>query len=169
MRRTLIHIPLRLREIEQHAEEMKVTLNYAVGARRRYLERELDFWLESKAGPVTWAVMCVPRFWAIVADLMQLQRDLFWKNKPAQKGDITDEMKQQAREYPVERLIEFDHQGKAFCLWHDDQRPSMMKSNKKNGVRCYVCNKGWDPIDIVMKRDGKNYFDAVRHLCNSGQ
>lgn len=167
-RRELTHKPQRLREIKQHAADMGVTLVYAVGARRRYLERELDYWLGVKVGPMAWDVLCKPQIWAIIDDLIQLQKDLYWLNKPV-KHELTDEMKERAKAYPVEQLIEFDRHGKAYCLWHEDKRPSMAKSNKKNGVRCFVCNKGWDSVDIVMKQDGKNYFDAVRYLCGSEQ
>lgn len=160
----MIHVPIPLRDIEKSAAEMGVSLAYAVGARRNFLWKEVDRWLDADTDPTTWAVLCLPRFWAIVDDLIKLQRDLYWKNKPVLAGQVTDEMKERARQVPVASLLEFN-QGKALCLWHDDKRPSMGISKKSGKAICYVCNKQFDPIDIVMKRDCKTYYEAIKYLC----
>jgi hypothetical protein len=159
----MIHIAIPLRDIEKSAADMGVPLSYAIGARRNYLWKELDRWIDADVDHVTWDVLCVPRIWAIIGDLIKLQKDWYWKNKPVRTGQVTDAMKEQARAVPVTSLLDII-QGKALCLWHDDKRPSMAIGKSGKAV-CYVCNKHFDPIDIVMKRDGKTYHEAIRRLC----
>ena len=42
---------------------------------------------------------------------------------------------------------------KARCFMHEDHHPSLSFNVKKNLFRCFVCNKGGGPIDLVM-----NYY-----------
>lgn len=51
------------------------------------------------------------------------------------------------------------------CPWHNDQRPSLTISPDRNRVHCFVCNRGADPIDWLMDRQGLSFSDAVHQLA----
>lgn len=68
-----------------------------------------------------------------------------------------------AREYPVERLIDFQ-KGKAYAWCHNDKTPSLTKMKHENLVFCWPCRKAFNPIDILMSRDNLSFQDAVRSL-----
>lgn len=76
--------------------------------------------------------------------------------------NITQAMIDKAREYPVERLIEVNRQGFTKCFNHNDKKPSAYC--KKNFVHCFVCQKSWDTIQILIDRDGLTFRQAVLHL-----
>jgi hypothetical protein len=77
---------------------------------------------------------------------------------------ITDEMVATARSASITRVVEFDRQGKAGCFAHQDKRPSLSHWVKGNKASCFVCNKRWSAIDVLMERDGLSFQDAVRRL-----
>jgi len=80
-------------------------------------------------------------------------------------GDlINDDMIAQAKDYPVEQLVEFAR-GKAKAWCHPDKNPSMYHANRTNRVNCPVCDKSFGPIDVCIERDGMTFVDAVRYLC----
>jgi len=82
---------------------------------------------------------------------------------PARPGSITDSMIDQARNYPVENLIEVKR-GKARCIsgTHEDSRPSM--SVKNNRVFCFSCGFNEDSIGVHMKLNYLSFLDSVRRL-----
>ena len=49
------------------------------------------------------------------------------------------------------------------CLWHDDNDPSLFIHPGKNLFNCFGCSAGGDVFEWMMKREGKNFNDAV-HL-----
>ncbi len=75
---------------------------------------------------------------------------------------ITSEQIEAARAFPVEDLLENIHRNRVRCPFHEDLNPSA--SIKHNRVHCFVCNKTWNPIDLVMERDGLTFINAVRRL-----
>lgn len=87
--------------------------------------------------------------------------------KASQKEDarvvITPKMIEQARAYPLDQLIEINPRTKfAKCLWHNDKTPSMFCKN--NYVHCFSCQNGGDTIEVLMKRDGIGFREAVIEL-----
>lgn len=80
----------------------------------------------------------------------------------ARKVIITDDMIARAKEYPLGELVEINKRGFTKCIWHTDTHPSAYC--KKNYIWCFVCNKGWDTIAVVMERDGLSFRDAVVRL-----
>jgi len=161
--RYLKFTPIRLRDIEATALDMGVSLKDAISSRRAYLWHELDFWLEVETDPMTWDVLCKPLAWAIIDDIKRLHADAFWKSKPASKNEVTQEMKDRARAYPVAELIQFQ-KGKSLAFCHTDKTPSLSHYAKGNIARCFVCSKSFGPIDVLMERDGYKFLDAVRAL-----
>ena len=77
-------------------------------------------------------------------------------------NSITSEQIEAARAFPIEDLLENIHRHRLRCPFHDDQHPSA--SIKNNKLRCWVCSKTWNPIDLVMQRDGLTFINAVRRL-----
>jgi hypothetical protein len=83
---------------------------------------------------------------------------------PRQESDeLTKEMISRARDYPIEQLIQFTH-GKAMAFCHEDKTPSLSKHPSKNYCRCFVCNKTFGPIDVLMEQHGMNFPEAVKAL-----
>lgn len=82
------------------------------------------------------------------------------------KQDITDEMVQRAREYPIDRLIDFKR-GVASAFCHPDKNPSLSWDRKRNRARCFVCDKGFDTIAVLMQRDNYTFIDAVKQLAEA--
>ena len=78
-------------------------------------------------------------------------------------GAITDEMIEQARQFPITNLIHFTR-GAALAFCHPDKKPSMTHFIKGNRAHCWPCGKSYDPIGVLMTRDGMNFKDAVRQL-----
>ena len=81
-------------------------------------------------------------------------------------GNITPEMIERARQFPIENLIEFDRQHKAVAFCHADNHPSLSWHRAGNRATCFPCNKSFNPIDVLTLRDGMSFRDAVRQLSH---
>jgi CHC2 zinc finger len=79
-------------------------------------------------------------------------------------GAITDEMIARAKAAPIERVVTFDR-GMAPCFAHDDKKPSMSHWKNGNKASCFVCNKRWSALDVLIERDGLSYKEAVKLLA----
>ena len=75
---------------------------------------------------------------------------------------ITELQIQKAKEYPIEELVEINKAGFTKCFAHNDKKPSAYC--KKNFVHCFVCQKSWDTIAILVERDGHSFKEAVLKL-----
>ncbi len=87
------------------------------------------------------------------------------KDPNSKRVDITLDMISRAKAYPLNKLIEINRQGFTKCFAHNDKKPSAYC--KKNFIYCFVCNRSFDTIDVLMVRDGKKYIDAVLELCQN--
>lgn len=84
------------------------------------------------------------------------------KAKTSTKGNITDEMLEIAKQYPIDKLIEFQG-GKALCFNHQEKTPSM--TIFKNKAHCHgACGRSWSVIDVCMERDDMTFVEAVKYL-----
>ena len=79
---------------------------------------------------------------------------------------ITDEMIEEARNYPIENIVEVDHKGWATCVFHSpDVNPSMYC---KNGYAyCFSCQESSDPIKLYMQVNNCEFIEAVKNLTNN--
>ncbi|AAR35543.1 molecular chaperone [Geobacter sulfurreducens] len=77
-------------------------------------------------------------------------------------GGITQEMIDQARQYPITSIIEFSKGRYRCCPFHEDRNPSM--ALYENHVHCFVCNRTWDSISATMALDGVTFREAVLAL-----
>lgn len=80
------------------------------------------------------------------------------------KGQITDSDIENAKGYPIESLIKFNHAGKAVCLWHEEKTPSLHFYRKGNRVRCFGCNRAEDAIGVYRALFNVDFIAAVKAL-----
>lgn len=95
--------------------------------------------------------------------LIEVQDMIARLGKVKIETSITDEMIATARAYPVDKLVVF-HRGKCNAWCHDDRHPSMYHGTRINAACCPVCNKSFDPIAVLMTRDGMSFINAVKEL-----
>lgn len=68
----------------------------------------------------------------------------------------------------IERYIPLRRKGAAFvghCPWHDDKSPSFQVDQRRQSWVCWVCNIRGDVFDFVMRREGVEFFDALKMLA----
>lgn len=103
----------------------------------------------------------------LLGDVKRAKKELKTIEKKLTRKDdtnaITPELIERARQYPVEQLVEFV-QGKAYAFCHEDKNPSATMMKGGNKLRCWPCNKNFDPIDILTLRDKFSFAEAVRRL-----
>ncbi len=80
---------------------------------------------------------------------------------PKQKGNITEQMIERAREYPFKDLIE-SKRNFALCPFHSDEKPSLYLKN--NWGNCFSCGWHGDTIKFVMERDNLSFAEAIKRL-----
>lgn len=97
----------------------------------------------------------------------KIQDEIDYLNKFKAKeasNKITQDMIDNAKAYPIGLIIEFNSAGKAEAFCHKDKNPSLSKHPSENYCRCFTCGKSFDPIAVLMERDGMAFHDAVRSL-----
>lgn len=158
----------------QRAKEMEVPRQFAVTARQRFITSRMDAidaeldklmpWLEN--GGIN-AAFVEPEICDLLIEKCRLFKEAhYMKTKMDKIQTITDDMIDQARRYPVDRLVEFKR-GKATAWCHEDRNPSLYHGTRTNTAVCPVCDLKFGPIDILTKRDGMSFKNAVRSLCCS--
>jgi len=169
-------VSLRVKQVLDAASECNVTAAWAIARRRAFLlsrRLELDDLID-------WCVdhdSDDEQISHLITDAsirlrMKKQRVLKEDTKmrdylkPEPKGSITEEMIAQAKEYPVDQLIDFN-KGKAMAWCHADSNPSLTFWKKGNRAVCWPCDKKFNAIDICVERDGMTFIDAVKYLCRS--
>ena len=77
-------------------------------------------------------------------------------------------MRERARITDLFNPAELRRAGREFvtrCPWHDDRRPSLTVSPRRNRVHCFVCGKGSDAIGWLQERQGLSFQEAVLELA----
>ena len=152
------------------AAEFGLSIQYSINARRRFLVDELEMLdleiafyddyegsdIDNHFSFLQYSELTLKRA-KVKAELRSI------KNVTIRKPGITDEMIEQARDYPVGQLVEFTRsKARAFC--HEDKNPSAYHATRVNRLNCPVCDKSFDPIGILMERDGMSFKEAVTTL-----
>jgi len=91
-----------------------------------------------------------------------MQQDLR-KNSYSQASYDGDDKVLKAKSYPIPNLVQFT-KGKARCLWHNDNTPSMHYYPKTNSCYCFACGKYADAINFYMEINGVGFKRAVKDL-----
>ncbi len=94
--------------------------------------------------------------------LKKVKGDMKFGRKSKLADKITPEMIEKAKAFPIEQLVEVNKQGFTKCFEHNDKKPSVYC--KKNFLHCFVCNKSWDTIAVLVERDGISFKEAVLKL-----
>jgi hypothetical protein len=152
------------------AEGFGLGKQYAINARRRFLTEnleELDDAIESFGdyeGNLASEHFALVQFSDLGIELAKTKGELGrLKNITVTKPDITEDMIETARRHPITSLIEFKR-GKAVAFCHADRNPSMFHATRLNLAICPVCDKKFNPIDVLIERDGYSFKSAVKEL-----
>ena len=153
---------MRYSEIKKHAEKMGISTQSAVRMRIRYLLEIIDAWdnyIEDKTD-------IMPPYTTVDAlnEIIYIRNYEVKSRKGEKLESITEEMIEAARAYPIEQVIEFNR-GLATSFCHSDKTPSLTLWKGQNKARCFPCGKTFNPIDILIERDGKSFIEAVKELC----
>ena len=130
----------------------------AVRMRVRYLLREIDICEQANYDEDIMNMVIQDDFDEIYYLFGKIKRTEVYTES------ITDEDIERAKEHPIENLIELDSRGKAIAWCHEDKNASMTLWKGKNRVRCWACSKTYNPIDILVERDGLTFIEAVKRL-----
>ena len=139
--------------VKKHADMFDISVRAAIKMKLRYAVEAADIWAD----------VFEPYYWRWIDIIIKL-RDMEKRLKQPMKNTITDEMIEQAREYPITELIEFTR-GKALAFCHEDKTPSLSYHKAANRAHCFPCNKSFDAIGVLMERDKMSFTSAVRYLC----
>ena len=81
---------------------------------------------------------------------------------------LLEQVRERARITDLFNPAELRRAGREFvtrCPWHDDRRPSLTVSPRRNRVHCFVCGKGSDAIGWLQERQGLSFQEAVLELA----
>ncbi len=151
-------------QIKKTAGEFGISIESAIRMRVRYLVALVDRWTAfvCEEDP-DFNEMPESTLMDAIFEIDELRRYEKRCRKPV-KEDITDDMIQAARDFPVEQLVEFT-KGIAVAFCHPDNRPSLSWDRKRNRAHCFPCGKDFNAIDILVERDGYSFKDAVKFLA----
>lgn len=159
----------RYNDIIKAAELMGVPVRQAFAIRHNFIDESIKRLNEEIEQDMLYLVHCLDelefRFYMenVVFNMKQVKKlSAARPTKPAE-GAITDSDVEQARAYPVDQLIKFTR-GKATAFCHADKSPSMFHGFRLNLACCPVCDRTFNPIDVLVHRDGYNFIDAVKEL-----
>ena len=163
------------KEIKQMAEKMEVDEEWAMEARIRHLMhligKETSYQGSLKESLSAGQNDMTTSF---------LNQSISTSNKIAEKhykeidrlkalpsndpNQINDDDIEAARNYPVDQIIEFRN-GRCNAFCHDGKSENSMSHFKKgNKAHCFVCDKSFSALDVLMERDAMGFIDAVKEL-----
>jgi len=67
---------------------------------------------------------------------------------------------------PISDYLEFNKAGKAQCIWHNDENPSLHYYEEQNRVYCFACDEGGDVVDVVQELYSCSFKQALTKLTN---
>jgi len=87
------------------------------------------------------------------------------EGKREESDQITEEMIERAREFPIENILEVGANRRAKCVFHGGEDFNM--DIRKNYGHCYVCGESGDVLTVYMKLHDCGFREAVLRLNNS--
>lgn len=153
---------MRYHDLIKQAKEFDISIQSAVRMRIRYLLEVIDAWDIYIDGQNN----IMPPLTAIDAldEIIAFRNQELRQKKGSNLKDITDEMIQSAREYPIDQVIEFS-KGWAVAFCHKDTKPSLSWNKKNNTAHCFPCCRSFNSLDVLIERDNKSFIEAVKELC----
>jgi predicted Fe-S protein YdhL (DUF1289 family) len=79
-------------------------------------------------------------------------------------GDITDIDIDNAKDFPMEDLVDVNEAGFACCPFHEENTPSFKIYSDDNRWHCFGCGESGDTIDFIQRQNGVGFIDAVKLL-----
>jgi len=52
------------------------------------------------------------------------------------------------------------------CPFHGDNAPSLLVNIDKNFAHCFGCNKNWDSVEFIRRKEEVGFFDALKKLAD---
>lgn len=142
--------------IKLKAADFNISELAAIRMRIRFLLDQVEAYAAS-GDPVSglWA-------YEAIDEALKLLQQRLYKPTP-DSGALTEEQIQRAKNYPIERLLDFKNKKTtAFC--HEDKSPSLTYWKEANKAKCFACNLLFNPVDVLMVRDGQTFRQAVLSL-----
>ena len=152
---------MRLDELKKVADEFGLIMQSVIKIRLRYLQLLLVDWI-SYIDEETNSIPALT-FTKIIDEMIIFRNYTEMTKKSISIESITNDMIQQAREYPIEKMIEFVN-GRAIAFCHTDKTPSLVLDRKRNRAHCFPCGKDFNAVDVKIERDGYKFIDAVKYL-----
>lgn len=171
----LIKIMNTYNKIKIDAEFMGVGLQWAIAARKRYLNGEIAFYTEA----ISDLIKSLAGKDSIVRELyllwigehskkreaLQSEMAFLKPNNNSNNIGINDDLILRAKEYPIEKLLPNTiKSNKTNCFAHDDKTPSM--GIKNNRVKCFSCGYSGSSIDVAMYLNNFEFKEAVKFINN---
>ena len=154
-------IPCRPHDLREKAKELGIPYPQIVALRIKDLLEQMTLWDKYVDGEINDTPYS--DFWGCFDEIIALKNSLK-KVRLLKEDHITDEMKEIAKEYPINQLIEFQN-GVALCFNHSEKTPSLHYYAKNNRAHCFGgCDLSFDPIDVLIIRDGFTFKEAVKEL-----
>ena len=83
------------------------------------------------------------------------------------KSHITDQHIIEAKQKPITDYVQFNKQGFARCIAHEEKTGSLKYYPETNTCYCFGgCQKSFDVIDVVRKQNDLNFIQAVKFILN---
>lgn len=106
----------------------------------------------------------------LVAEIIKLEKEIRWFRLGLMVDDVrqsglTEDQIQQARDFPVEDLIDTKRVNRMWCCpFHEEKSPSF-HIYKENSWHCFGCQAhGNNAIDFVIKKNNLGFVEAVKFL-----
>lgn len=159
--------------IKERAKEMGIPPEEALERRKHFLQVEIQHWtniIQEAMKPKSCALpLEIKLNKKYIDDAIKELKRLEWeciKLSPTwveDRGEINKETISLAKAYPIAELLPYPvTHNMTRCPFHEDQHPSA--TAKGNFLWCFVCNRGWDTISLVMELKGKTFKEAVLDL-----
>lgn len=98
-------------------------------------------------------------------DKIEAEKEIMYKpeRRPREGMDRFMSEVEQARAYPIARLVKLLPHGQTYCVYHEENTASM-KVYRDNHAFSYCCSKRSDAIDIYMAVKHVDFKTAVKEL-----
>lgn len=87
------------------------------------------------------------------------------ENKTKKSGNYDNGDIDNLKKVPIEKFLEFNDQGFALCLWHNEKTPSLYYNRPgtkySNTVKCFSCGVMADVIDVIMESKEVDFKTAL--------